>query len=85
MSARKRIFGADKICKDIVDALGIKHCRWLQINMHVDEIMTVKAEFYPEIDGVAQLDTIFKEYELIEKKCKDANRFEQPSESQFER
>ena len=69
----KLVSDRDSICKKIADALGIKHCRWLQIDMHIDEIITVKAEFYPEIDGIKQLDTIFKQYELIEKKPEDLN------------
>jgi hypothetical protein len=60
--------GQDKVCGEIAKSLGIKHCRWLQIDMHVGEVVTVKAEFYPEIDGMIQCDTIFKQYELIEKK-----------------
>jgi len=55
-------------CQKIAEALGIKHCRGLEIKMHVDSIMTVKAEFYPEIDGIKQATPIFKEFELIAKK-----------------
>ena len=68
--ASKSITGRHKVCLEIAKSFGIKHCRWLQIDMHVNEIVTVKAEFYPEIDGVRQLDTIFKQYELIEKPTK---------------
>ncbi|GEM_PF-2159059 len=73
MSDRKIITGRDKICKDIADALGIKKCRSLQINMRLDEIVTVKAEFLPVGDGIEQLSTIFKEYELVEKKEQTKN------------
>lgn len=61
------VTGKDKICKDIAEAFGIKNCRYLELRMHIGEIVTVKAEFYPEIDGVKQLNTIFKQYELVEK------------------
>lgn len=61
------ITGNNKVCAKVAEALGIKHCKWLQIDMHIDEIVTIKAEFAPEIDGVRQLDTIFKQYKLVEK------------------
>ena len=61
------IAGNNKLCGKIAEALGIKHCRMLELRMHLGEIVTVKAEFYPEIDGVRQLDAIFKQYELVEK------------------
>lgn len=52
------------IGKEIADALGIKHCRKLDIRIRTDEIVTVEAEYYPEIDGVKQLLPILKKYEL---------------------
>ena len=63
--------GHSKVCAKIAENFGIKYCRWLQINMHVNEVVTVKAEFFPEIDGIVQCDTIFKEYELVEKDTKE--------------
>ncbi len=60
--------GKDNVCKEIADALGIKHCRKLDIRMRVDEIVTIDAEFYPEIDGIKQLVPILKEFVLVEKK-----------------
>jgi len=56
-----------KIGKEIADALGIKHCRKLDIRIRTDEIVTIEAEFFPEIDGIKQLEPIFKKYELVEK------------------
>lgn len=61
------ILGRSKLCSNIASVLGIKHCRWLNINMHVDDVVIVKAEFYPEIDGVVQVESIFQEYELVKK------------------
>ena len=61
------INGGDKICKDIADAFGIKHCRKLDIHFAYNEIATITAEFYPEIDGVKQFPAILKEFNLIEK------------------
>ncbi|GAG97002.1 unnamed protein product [marine sediment metagenome] len=58
----------DTVCKEIADALGIKHCRKLDIRMRWDEIITIEAEFYPEIDGVKQLVPILKKFRLVEKK-----------------
>lgn len=62
--SRNLISGRHRICAEIAKSLGIKHCRWLQIDMHVDEVVTVKAEFFPEVDEIMQVDTIFKQYEL---------------------
>ena len=61
------LLGNSEICKKVADALGIKNCRWLNIDMHVGGIVTVKTEFYPEEDGVAQIITIFSEYQLVRK------------------
>lgn len=56
-----------KIGKEIADALGIKHCRKLDIHISLKEFVTIEAEFYPEIDGVKQLLPVLKRYELVEK------------------
>ena len=56
-----------QIGKEIADALGIKHCRKLDIRMRMDEIVTVEAEFFPEIDGIKQLVPILKRFELVER------------------
>ncbi len=55
-----------QIGKEIADALGIKHCRKLDIR--IDKLVTVEAEFFPEIDGIKQLVPILKRFELVEKK-----------------
>ena len=55
------------IGKQIADALGIKYCRKLDIHIPLSGIVTVETEFFPEIDGVKQLEPIFKKYKLIEK------------------
>lgn len=56
--------GHDRLGLEIANALGIKRCKSIEIKIACNEITTVKAEFYPEIDGVKQLVPIFKEYEL---------------------
>ena len=56
-----------KFGKEIADALGIKHCRKLDIHIPLKGVVTIEAEFYPEIDGVKQLLPILKKYELVEK------------------
>lgn len=58
---------SDRIGGEIAETLGIKHCKSLVIRMHSRDIVTVTAEIYPEIDGVRQWNTIFKQYELVEK------------------
>ncbi len=62
------ITGRDEVCTEICEALGLKHVRKLNLHMGIDEIVTVEAEFYPEIDGVKQLVPILKKFELVEKK-----------------
>jgi len=57
-----------EIGKKIADCLGIKNCTSLQVNIRIDEVVKVYAEFYPEVEGVEQALTVFKEYELVEKK-----------------
>ena len=65
--------GRDNVCKEIAEALGIKHCRKLDIRMRMDEIVTIEAEFFPEIDEIKQLVPILKKFELVEKKPEDLN------------
>lgn len=60
--------GHDTMCGIIAETLGIKYCRKLQISMCVGEAVIINAEFFPEIDGIKQVDTILKQYELVEKK-----------------
>ena len=52
------------IGKEISDVLGLKHVKKLDIHMAHDEITTVEAVMYPEIDGVKQLPAILKKFEL---------------------
>lgn len=56
-----------KLGQQIAEALGIKYCRKLEITIEVGKPIAVKAEFYPEADGVMQLPAILQEYELHEK------------------
>jgi hypothetical protein len=56
----------NKVGSEICDALGLKHCKVLDIHIAYNEIVTVTAKFYPEIDGVKQFPAIFKKYELVE-------------------
>jgi len=57
---------ANKIC----EALGLKHVCTLDIHIAVDSAITVKAEFYPEVNGVMQTSLILKEYEVELKELK---------------
>lgn len=61
------ILGQNKLAGEIAEALGIKNCRHLEIHFHVNEFATVRAEFFPEEDGVKKFPAIFKEYILVEK------------------
>ncbi len=63
----------DKLGKEIADALGLKHCRMINIHLEHDRIAIVTAEFYPEIDGVKQFPPILKKFNLVaieEEECK---------------
>lgn len=53
--------------KEICDALGLKHVKRLVITMGHEEVFTVEAEMYMEIDGVKQLPAIIKHFELVPK------------------
>ena len=60
------VTGANKIGKDICDALGLKHCRDIKIHIPANGIVTVIAELYPEIDGAMQFPAILKRFRLEE-------------------
>lgn len=60
------VTGKDNVCKEISDVLGLKHVRKLIIHMEVGKIVTVEAEFYPEVDGIRQLPAILKRFNLVE-------------------
>jgi hypothetical protein len=61
-----------KLAKEICDAFGLKYVRKLDIHMAYNEIFTVTAEFYPEIDGIRQMVPILKKFELVEiQDCKN--------------
>jgi len=68
------VAGTNTICKEICDALGLKNVRRLQIKMEVDSLVTVEAEFFPEVNGVKAVYTIMREYELVPKKGLDGRR-----------
>ena len=55
----------EKLAIEICDALGLKHVKRLDIHIAKNEIFTVVAEIYPEIDGVKQLPAILKKFELV--------------------
>jgi len=56
------------MCREIAEALGIKHCRRLDLHMALNEAVTVTAEFYPERDQLKYIAPILKKYkiELVE-------------------
>jgi hypothetical protein len=60
--------GHNKLCKEICDALGLRHVKQLDLHMSTNEIMTITVEMYPEVNGVMQLPSIFKKFNLVEKK-----------------
>lgn len=64
---------SDEIGKEISDALGLKHVRKMDIHFEAGKIVTIDVELYPEIDGIKQFPSIFKRFELVEKKEQEGN------------
>jgi hypothetical protein len=64
----KVIAGNNEVCAAICEALGLKHCIGLNIDMQFGEIVTITAKYYPEIHGIKQLESIFKKFSLVERK-----------------
>ena len=52
----------DNLGKKIAKAFGIKHCKAITIKMAHNEISTVTAEFYPEVEDVMQFESVLSEY-----------------------
>lgn len=67
------VTGSDTVCKEIAKALGIKHCRSLDLRIRHDEVVSVKVEFYPEVDGVMQIEKVLEDYELVKKEQTNAD------------
>lgn len=63
------VAGHHEICVKVAEALGIKHCRKIDIRMRLKEIVTVTVEFFPEEDQILALVPILREFELHEKKA----------------
>ena len=66
------VSGHSKLCKDVCDALGLKHVKSLTLNMDCKSIVTATAEFYVEEDGIKKLPAILQEYYLIEREKIDS-------------
>ena len=64
------VIATNKHFQKIAEHLGIKNCKSIQITAKVDEVAIVKAEFYPEVEGVKQITPIFSEFELVKKMVK---------------
>ena len=57
--------GCSKLGKEIADALGLKHCKKLEITISAIGVATVKAECYIDRDGLAFLAATLQEYRLV--------------------
>jgi hypothetical protein len=53
------------VCKEIVDALGLKNVRSLEIKMGSERLVSVDVTYFPEIDGVKQFPAILAKYKLV--------------------
>jgi hypothetical protein len=60
------VHGHNKLCVEIIDALGLKNVRRLDLHMDVGEMVTVTAECFPEVDGMKRLPAILRKFELVE-------------------
>ena len=50
----------------LVKALNLpKHCKAFELRCALNEIVTVKCEYFPEIDGVLSMIPVIKEYRLV--------------------
>jgi len=56
---------ANKLGKEICDALGLKHVKELSIHIPSDGLFTVEAKIYPTVDGVKQFPAILKKFKLV--------------------
>lgn len=62
--------GVDPVVLELAKALGLpKHTRSFEVRCAVDEVVTVKCEYFPEIDGVRDVVAVLAEYELWPKGC----------------
>lgn len=54
----------------LIALLGLPlHVKWLELRCAVDELVTVKCEYYPEIG--ASFDTVVTEYEVVRRNRPD--------------
>lgn len=67
MSGRIYATGKD-FGEKFIQSLGLpKHTKGFILRCYVGEVVSVTAEYYPEIDGVMQAVTSFRDYEVSKK------------------
>jgi hypothetical protein len=59
------VAGNHKMIGEICDALGLKHCNYLNINFEKNSFARVTARFTPEVDGVKQMQSVLKDFHLV--------------------
>ena len=57
--------GRHKICVEIAEAFGIKHCKSLDLRMRHDEVVSVAAEFRPDEGQARCFHTVIKKYNVF--------------------
>ena len=71
-----KLRAGDEICEKLIKTLGLpKHTKGIELRFYVDEVITVKCEYYPELNEGAE--TIFAEYRL--EKIENENRKPTPA------
>jgi hypothetical protein len=53
------------ICTSICDALGLKNVRSLELRMAVGEAVTIRVEYFPDLDELKRLNTVLSDVELV--------------------
>ena len=59
------ITGRSEVCKEFADALGLKNCTGLSIEMKVNDVVRVNASFVLEDRDLEKLIQIVKKYHLV--------------------
>lgn len=67
--------GPNSVEAKICEALGIKRCVHLTIDMKVGQAPLVKAEFYPDNEQLTAVETIVKDYYLVPNNAVEVTTF----------
>jgi hypothetical protein len=64
----KKMVTGDELGRRLVDVLGLpKTTKGFELRCYVDETVSIKCEYFPEMNGTEAAETIFVDYELVKK------------------